>query len=61
MQLPSRTREDRGREKGGDGKLFWEVWIVPRIAIVAVENPVMHNHAEARIRNYVPFAKGIKP
>ena len=29
--------------------------------MVAVENPVMHKHAKARIRNYVPFAQSIQP
>jgi hypothetical protein len=40
--------------------LFSDLWNadVPRIA---VENPVMHEHAKARIRNYAEFAQSVQP
>jgi hypothetical protein len=49
------------RELDEGAELFSAVWNVPHISMVAVENPVMHKHAKARIRNYVPFAQSIQP
>lgn len=45
-------------EKGA--ALFSDLWNadIPRIAI---ENPVMHKHAKARIRGYEPFAQSVQP
>lgn len=41
-------------------KLFSDLWNAP-IPRVAVENPVMHKHAKARIVNYKPFAQSVQP
>lgn len=41
--------------------LFSDVWNVPHIPHVAVENPIMHRHAKARIRNYQEFDQSIHP
>jgi hypothetical protein len=40
--------------------LFSDLWNadVPRIAI---ENPIMHKHAKARIKNFEPFAQSVQP
>ena len=40
--------------------LFSDCWNAP-IARIAVENPVMHKHAKARIRGYQPFAQSVQP
>jgi len=40
--------------------LFSDFWNAP-IPRVAIENPVMHKHAKARIRNYVEPAQSIQP
>ncbi len=45
-------------EKGAD--LFSAFWNAP-IDHIAVENPVMHKHAKARIRNYEEPAQTIQP
>ncbi|MDE4189655.1 hypothetical protein [Phaeobacter gallaeciensis] len=41
--------------------LFSDVWNVEHIPMVAVENPVMHPHAKARIRNFRPAAQSVQP
>jgi hypothetical protein len=40
--------------------LFSDLWNadVPRIAI---ENPIMHKHAKARIQNFEPFTQSVQP
>lgn len=40
--------------------LFSDLWNAP-IDRIAVENPVMHKHAKARIRGYQPFAQSVQP
>jgi hypothetical protein len=40
--------------------LFSDFWNAP-IKRIAVENPVMHRHAKARIRNYAEPAQSIQP
>ena len=40
--------------------LFSDLWNAP-IDRIAVENPVMHKHGKARIRNYEPFAQSVQP
>lgn len=40
--------------------LFSAFWNAP-IPRVAVENPVMHSHAKARIANYAPPAQSVQP
>lgn len=46
-------------EEGAD--LFSAVWNVPHIPAVAVENPVMHKHAKARIRNFRRHSQSVQP
>lgn len=41
--------------------LFSAVWNVAHIPCIAVENPVMHRHAKARIENYQPPAHTVQP
>lgn len=40
--------------------LFSDLWNAP-VKRVAVENPVMHKHAKALIRNYQEFAQSVQP
>lgn len=40
--------------------LFSAFWNAP-IPSIAIENPVMHRHAKARIVNYEPFAQSVQP
>lgn len=40
--------------------LFSDLWNAP-IERIAVENPVMHKHGKARIRNYQDFAQSVQP
>ena len=40
--------------------LFSDCWNAP-IPCIAVENPVMHKHAKARIDGYQPFAQSVHP
>ena len=41
-------------------ELFSTLWNAP-IERVAIENPVMHEHAKKRIRNYEDFAQSVQP
>jgi hypothetical protein len=41
-------------------ELFSDLWNAP-IPQIAIENPVMHKHAKARIRNYQEFAQSVQP
>ncbi|MPL79237.1 hypothetical protein SDC9_25113 [bioreactor metagenome] len=40
--------------------LFSACWSAPVLRI-AIENPVMHKHAKARIREFRPFAQSVQP
>lgn len=40
--------------------LFSDFWNAP-IERICIENPVMHKHAKARIRNYQEFAQSVQP
>jgi len=40
--------------------LFSDLWNAP-IPRIAIENPVMHGHAKARIRNYEELAQSVQP
>ncbi len=57
---PGRTREDLWRELDEGASLFSDFWNAP-IERIAVENPVMHRHAKALIRNYQPPAQSVQP
>lgn len=58
---PGRTLEDMWRELDEGAELFSDCWNVTHIPHVAIENPVMHKHAKARIRNFAPFAQSVQP
>jgi hypothetical protein len=58
---PGRAIEDMWRELDKGASLFSAVWNVPHIPCVAVENPVMHKHAKARIAGYQPPAQTVQP
>jgi hypothetical protein len=58
---PGRTLADMWRELDEGAALFSDVWNVSHIPCVAVENPVMHRHAKARITNFRPQAQTVQP
>jgi len=57
---PGRSLEDMWQELDEGAALFSDCWNAP-IPHVAVENPVMHKHAKARIRNYAEPAQSVQP
>lgn len=57
---PGRTLEEMWAELEEGAALFSDFWNAP-IARKCIENPVMHKHAKARIRNYQPPAQSIQP
>src|SRR5690606_20839261 len=57
---PGRTRDEMWRELDEGADLFSAMWHAP-VERVAVENPVMHKHAKARITNYREFAQSVQP
>ena len=57
---PGKTLPQMWKELDDACELFSACWTAP-IPRVAVENPVMHKHAKARIRNYQEFAQSVQP
>ncbi len=57
---PGRTLGDMWAELSEGAALFSTLWNAD-IPHVAVENPVMHKHAKARIENYQDFAQSVQP
>jgi hypothetical protein len=57
---PGRTLEEMWCDLDAAADLFSACWNAP-IERVACENPVMHKHAKARIRNYEPPAQTVQP
>lgn len=55
-----RTLEEMWAELEAGAALFSDVWNAD-VPFIAVENPVMHKHARARIRNYQPPTQIIQP
>jgi len=55
-----KTLDQMWRELDEGADLFSECWNAP-IDRIAVENPVMHKHAKARIRNYQDPAQSVQP
>ena len=57
---PGKTVQEMWEELDEGAALFSDLWNadVPRIAI---ENPIMHKHAKARIKNFKPFAQSVQP
>lgn len=57
---PGRTLAAMWAELDEAAALFSDCWNAP-IERIAVENPVMHKHAKARIRNFEPAAQSVQP
>lgn len=57
---PGKTSVQIWAELEQAAALFSDFWNAP-IERIAIENPVMHKHAKARIVNYAPFAQSIQP
>lgn len=57
---PGRTLEGMWRELDEGAALFSVFWNAP-IDRIAVENPVMHKYAKARIANYAEPAQSVQP
>lgn len=57
---PGRTADDLRAELEAGAALFSDFWNAP-IERICVENPVMHRHAKALIRNYQPPAQSVQP
>lgn len=57
---PGRSAEDMQRGLVEGAELFSDLWCAP-IRHVAIENPVMHRHAKAMIRDYAPPAQSVQP
>lgn len=57
---PGKTREQMWAELDEGARLFSAFWTAP-IERVAIENPVMHKHAKARITDYEDFAQSVQP
>lgn len=57
---PGRTRDEMWAELDEGAALFSAFWNAP-IERIAVENPVMHRHAKARIANYREPAQSVQP
>jgi hypothetical protein len=57
---PGRTLAEMRAELEAGAALFSAFWSAP-IARVAIENPVMHKHAKALIKDFAPHAQSIQP
>lgn len=55
-----KTLEQMWEELDAAAELFSDLWNAP-IDRICIENPVMHKHAKARIRNYCEFAQSVQP
>ena len=57
---PGKTLTEMWEQLDQGAELFSKLWNsdVPKVAI---ENPVMHKHAKARIKNFQPFAQSVQP
>lgn len=57
---PNRTLDEMWDELDEGAELFSELWNAD-IPHIAIENPVMHKYAKARIRNFEKFAQSVQP
>lgn len=57
---PGRTLDDMQAELRDGADLFSDCWNAP-VDMIAIENPVMHRHAKALIRNFEPHAQSVQP
>lgn len=55
-----KTLEQMWQELDEGAELLSDMWNAP-VERIAVENPVMHKHAKARIRNYQDPAQSVQP
>ena len=57
---PGKTLAEMWEQLDQGAELFSKLWNadVPRVAI---ENPVMHKYAKARIKNFEPFTQSVQP
>lgn len=55
-----KTIDQMWKELDDAAELFSAFWNAP-IERICIENPVMHKHAKARIKNYADFAQSIQP
>ena len=55
-----KTLDDMQRELEEGAALFSDCWNAP-IERICIENPVMHRHAKALIRNYQEFSQSVQP
>jgi len=55
-----RTRQEMWADLDEGAALFSDLWNAP-VERIAIENPVMHKHAKARITNYQEFAQSVQP
>ena len=57
---PGRSKAEMWAELDAGAALFSDCWNAP-IERVAIENPVMHRHAKARIVNFQPHTQSVQP
>ena len=57
---PGKTKTQMWTELEAGAELFSDLWNAD-IPHIAVENPVMHKHAKALIKNYQNFAQSVQP
>lgn len=57
---PGKTKDQMWRELEEGAALFSDLWNAP-IERICVENPVMHKHAKALIKNYQEFSQSVQP
>ncbi len=55
-----RTKAEMWKDLDQGAALFSDCWNAPA-RFVAVENPIMHKHAKARIKNYADQAQTVQP
>jgi len=57
---PGKTKQQMWDELEEGAALFSDLWNVD-VPKIAIENPVMHKHAKARIQNFEPFTQSVQP
>lgn len=57
---PGRSLDDMQRELEEGAELFSDC-LNADVSFVGIENPVMHKHAKALIRNFVPHSQSVQP
>jgi len=57
---PNRTLKEMWEELDEGAELFSHLWNAD-VPALCIENPVMHKHAKARIKNYEKFSQSVQP